>query len=489
MNNGWRPKPGDKVYHPHRSRQLRLRHVLGVPGLFSAAYANVGSSIYYALGVVALAALGLTPPVLIASGIFFLFTALTYAEGAAALPESGGSGAFAREAFNDLVSFIASWALMIDYIVTISISAFSAANYLGYFIPALHTWPTNSLIGVAIVAILAVVNIGGIKESSGLNVILAFLVVATQVTLAVLGVMFIINLPTLIQNIHWGVAPTTNQLLFGISISMIGYTGIETVANLGGETKQPSKNIPRAVLLVFAAVLLLYTFLSTTALSAYPVHQNAAGEWGTGLTQYLDNPVMGIAYAMPPSIQPILCPAVAILAVIVLVIATNAGILGASRLAYFMGVRKQLPPIISQISTHSRAPRNAIIMFCSLAILLIAAGRITLLADLYAFGAMLAYTSAHVSIIALRIKQPDLPRPFKIGLNIHIRKREIPITAIIGGLATGVTWIIVAYTHQFGRVVGFIWIVFGLIIYCLYRRKEHLPLAGSRKEQREELTD
>src|SRR4030042_1919949 len=124
MSNSWQPKPGDKFFRPRRIRQIRLRRVLGIPGLFSTAYGNVGSSIYYALGVVSLSALGLTPPVLMLSGIIFLFTALTYAEGATAIPESGGSGAIARRAFNDLVSFIASWVLMLDYIVTISISAF-----------------------------------------------------------------------------------------------------------------------------------------------------------------------------------------------------------------------------------------------------------------------------------------------------------------------------------------------------------------------------
>ena len=263
-----RPKPGDVSLRVERP--VKLHKVLGIPGLFSTAYGDVGSSIYYALGVVAMSALGLTPIVLGISGILFLFTGLTYAEGAATFPEAGGSGAFARRAFNDLISFIASWALMLDYLVTIAISAFSAANYLGRFFPVCATWPTNTLVGIGIVAFLAGINIVGIRISSRLNIALVLLDIATEVTIAVIGALLIISLPQLIQNVHWGVAPTISQLLFGISISMVAYTGIESLANLGSETRKPARAIPRTVLLVFVTVMVLYAFLSMTALSAYP---------------------------------------------------------------------------------------------------------------------------------------------------------------------------------------------------------------------------
>jgi APA family basic amino acid/polyamine antiporter len=468
----WNPKPGDKFFRPGRITRYHLRRVLGVPGLFSAAYGNVGSSIYYGLGVVAMAALGMTPPVLIISGIIFLFTALTYAEGSTALPEAGGSGAFAYRAFNPWISFIASWVLMLDYIVTMSISAFSAINYLGYFFPILGTWPANSIGGIVLIVILAIINVRGVQSSSRLNVILVLIDILTQVTIAVLGVAIIIKLPTLFENIHWGVAPTMGQLAFGISISMIAYTGIETVSNLGSEARRPEKSIPRAVLLVFIVVILLYTILSMTALSAYPVHQAADGTWITDLTQrYLQDPIMGIANVMPEVIRPVLSYWVAILAVTILVIATNAGMLGASRLAYYMGQRQQLPGVVSRVSKMARVPLNAILIFSVIASLLVATGQITLLADIYAFGAVLAYTAAHASIIALRIKEPNLPRPFKIPINIRIKGREIPVTAILGGLATFATWFMVVYTHAIGRVVGFAWLAIGLLIFFIYQRR------------------
>jgi APA family basic amino acid/polyamine antiporter len=479
-------KPGDRVFRPRRGKRYHLRRVLGVSGLFSAAYGNVGSSIYYGLGVVAMSALGLTPAVLMISGVLFLFTALTYAEGTTAMPEAGGSGAFAFRAFNHWVSFIASWVLMLDYIVTMSISAFSAANYLAYFFPVLGEWPANSLGGIVVVGALAFVNIRGVQASSRLNIGLVLIDIFTQVSIVVLGVLLIINLPQLLHNIHWGIAPTTNQLLFGISISMIAYTGIETVSNLGSEAKAPEKSIPRAVLLVFLAVIVLYAFLSMTALSAYPVYQNANGQWVTDLTQkFLQDPIMGIANVMPVAIRPVLSFWVAFLAVTILIIATNAGMLGVSRLAYYMGRRQQLPGAISHISPRSRVPLNAILIFSVIASGLILTGRITLLADLYAFGAVLAYTAAHASIIALRIKEPNLPRPFKIPLNIRIKNREIPVTAVLGGLATFITWFIVVYTHEIGRIVGFSWLAVGVLIYYLYRRRRSRAPAPDWQVERE----
>ena len=345
--------------------------MLGVSGLFSTAYGNVGSSIYYALGVVSMSALGLTPPVLMISGIIFLFTALTYAEGATAIPESGGSGAFARRAFNDWVSFTASWVLMIDYIVTMAISAFSAANYLGFFFPLLKTFPTNSIVGVGIIVALAFINVLGVKESSRLNILLVVVDIITQVMVAILGIVLIISLPTLIENVRWGVAPTFDQLLFGISISMVAYTGIETIANLGSEAKDPVKSIPRAVMLVFITVMVLYSLLSMTALSAYPVYQAPDGKWVTDLTQkFLEDPIMGIAYAMPGILPIFLGFWVALLAATILVIATNAGMLGASRLAYFMGQRQQLPSVFSNLSKRAHVPMNSIALFSAIAIAL-----------------------------------------------------------------------------------------------------------------------
>jgi APA family basic amino acid/polyamine antiporter len=325
-------------------------------------------------------------------------------------------------------------------------------------------------VGIFIIAALAFINIVGVKESSRVNILLVVIDIVTQVIVAILGVVLIISLPTLIQNVRWGVAPTFDQLLFGISISMVAYTGIETIANLGSEARDPVKSIPKAVMMVFFTVIVLYSLLSMTALSAYPVYQAPDGKWVSDLTQkFLEDPIMGIAYAMPGILPMFLGFWVALLASTILIIATNAGMLGASRLAYFMGQRQQLPSIFSNLSKKSHVPMNSIILFSAIAIVLVSTGKVEFLADLYAFGAVLAYTLAHASIIALRIKEPQLPRPFKIPINIKVKGKEIPVTAVLGGLVTAVTWIIVVYTHPIGRIVGFAWLAVGLTIFYFYR--------------------
>src|SRR5207245_8557822 len=146
----------------------RLRKTVGVPGLFATAYGNVGSSIYYALGLVAAHALGLTPLVFILAGGLFALTAKTYAEGASMYPEAGGASSFARHAFNEVASFFAGWALTLDYIITIAISAIFVPHYLGAFWPALTHSPGDVFGGIAVIGVLAALNIRGIGESAKL---------------------------------------------------------------------------------------------------------------------------------------------------------------------------------------------------------------------------------------------------------------------------------------------------------------------------------
>src|SRR5437667_3688988 len=156
-----------------RRRQQRLERVLGTPALFSTAYGKFGSSIYYALGVTAVFALGLTPLVFLIAGIFFSATAATYAEGTVRYPEAGGSASFARHAFNELVSFGAAWAQMLNYVVTIAISAFFVPHYLSIFWEPLKTNPWDIVGGVVVIAVLVLLNIVGIKEAASLNIFLA----------------------------------------------------------------------------------------------------------------------------------------------------------------------------------------------------------------------------------------------------------------------------------------------------------------------------
>src|SRR6059036_2325089 len=200
-----------------RLQQYGLRRSVGVPGMFTNAYGNVGSSIYYALGLVAAHALGLTPLVFILAGGLFALTAKTYAEGASMYPEAGGASSFARHAFNEVASFFAGWALTLDYIITIAISAFFVPHYLGAFFPGLRHNPGDIIGGAVVIAVLAALNIRGLRESATLNIFLALTDLVTQVVLIVLGAILIFNPSVLLDQIHLGTAPTFRELIFALS--------------------------------------------------------------------------------------------------------------------------------------------------------------------------------------------------------------------------------------------------------------------------------
>ena len=481
MDNNWQSKPGDKIFHPRRIKRYRLRRVLGVPALFSAGYGNVGSSIYYALGIVALVAMGATPVALGIAGILFIFTALTYAEGTAMLPEAGGSASFARHGFNDVAGFTAGWALMLSYIVTISISAYTIPPYLGYF---WEPFKDSPLIGTAtsmgIVVFLMTINIIGVKETSIVNIGASIIDIATQVSLVIIGFILIFNPSVVWHRIidNW---PTAENLVLGIALATIAYTGIETMSQLAEETKQPEKRVPRALILMIVTVLVIFAGISLVSLSAMPPEE-LASEWSR-------DPVAGIAANLPiVLLQDILKPLIAVLAGTILLIATNAGIMGISRLAFSLGSHRLQPVALSRIHHRFKTPYVSIILFSIVALIILIPGFFATnvfkdMGALYAFGSLLAFMFAHASVLSLRVRKPDLPRPFKLGCNLKIKGYELPLSTIIGLLATTIIWIIILFTQPYSRWIGIIWMVIGFIIFYLYRRKDRKPSSHAGKEK------
>jgi len=458
--------------------------VLGVPAVFSAGYGNVGSSIYYALGIVALVAMGATPIALGIAGILFIFTALTYAEGTAALPEAGGSASFARHGFNDLAGFVAGWALMLSYIVTISISAYTIPPYLGFFWEPFKDSPTiGTIASMGIVIFLMTINVIGIRETSFINISAAILDITTQVSLVVIGFILLFNPPVLIHRImdNW---PTTENLILGIALASIAYTGIETMSQMAEETKQPEKRVPKALFMMIVTVLVIFAGISLVSMSAMPPEE-LASEWSR-------DPVAGIAAHLPLElIRIILKPLIAILAGTILLIATNSGLIGISRLAFSMGSHKLIPPVLSRVHPRFKTPHISIILFSIVALLVLTPGFFAAnvfknMGSLYAVGSLLAFMFAHASILSLRVRKPELPRPFKLGWNIRFKGYELPISAILGLVTLSIIWIIILITQSYSRWVGLAWMVVGLIIYYFYRRKEHLPLTHTT-ENREEF--
>jgi APA family basic amino acid/polyamine antiporter len=471
-----------------RRRLEGLERVLGVNALFSTAYGNVGSSIYYALGLVASFALGLTPVVFVITGFFFFCTAATYAEATAMYPEAGGSSSFARRAFNEFWSFFAAWGQMLNYVITIAISAFFVPHYIGgLFWTELKSAPGDIVGGTIVIVVLALINVVGVKESAGLNIFLAILDFLTQVLLVAIGAILVLSPDTLADNVQFGIAPTWENFIISIPLGMIAYTGIETISNMAEEAKDEAHTIPAAINRVRIAVFAIYFTLPAVALSALPV-RNVDGEYQTllGLTEdeggFAGDPILGVVKQI--DLGPLQSAGelyVGLLAATILFIATNAGLLGVSRLSYSMGQHRQLPELLRSLHPRFRTPYVAITLFGLVACVAILPGQADFLGVIYAFGAMLSFTIAHASVIRLRIKYPDFARPYRGPGNVTFRGRDLPLFAIVGGTATAGAFIATVVLNPDVAAAGFSWLALGLLVYPLYRRRQGLDLSSTHK--------
>jgi APA family basic amino acid/polyamine antiporter len=468
-----------------RRQAQQLERVLGTNALFATAYGNVGSSIYYALGVVAVFALGLTPIVFIIAGVIFACTAATYAEGTVRYPEAGGSSSFARHAFNELVSFEAAWAQMLNYIATVAVSAFFVPHYLSVFWGPLRANPWDIVVGIAVIVVLVLLNIVGVQESAKVNVVLAVTDFATQLLLVLLGFVLVFSPHILTTNIHLGVAPTWSRFFLSIPIAMLAYTGIETVSNLSEEARDPIRTVPRAVLYVAIAVFAIYFTLPWVALSAMPVFHGAHG-FTTCLAEpptvrcnhhpgYQNDPVLGLVnnLGLSHGVTHVLQIYLGILASTILFIGANAGVIGASRITYAMSGYRQLPLVFRKIHPRFKTPWLALAFFAgAIPILLTLSGKTSFLGTIYSFGATFSFTVAHASVIRLRMKLRDRDEvAFKPRLNIRWRGVVWPVFAVLGGLGTGLSWLVIVIQTPSIRYTGLAWLVIGFGFYVLYRRR------------------
>jgi len=467
--------------HP---REEALRRVHGVGALFSTAYGNVGSSIYYALGVVAVFALGMTPVVFLISGLIFICTATTYAEATVMYPEAGGSSSFARHAFNELISFFAAWGQVLNYVITVAISAFFVPHYLAVFWEPLESNPADIIVGIALILLLIGINVVGSKESARLNIVLAIADLMTQVIVVSIGLALVFNPEILVDNVELGVAPSWGNFALAIAVGMIAYTGIETLSNMSEEARDAPRTVPRAVGLVVTAVLVLFLLIPVVALSAMPVTE-VGGEFTTELaTTYAENPMLGIVdnLGLAEGVTNILRVYVGMLAAIILVIATNAGLIGLSRLTFSMGQYRQLPEAVRAIHPRFNTPYVAILLFGVISAVALLPGETELLATMYAFGAMLSFTIAHISVIRLRSRYPDAEkRTYKPRGSIRAFGFEWPLTAVLGGLGTFAAWIVVMALNTRTLLIGTGWMIVGMAIYLLYRRHQKLGLRQTVK--------
>jgi APA family basic amino acid/polyamine antiporter len=459
-----------------RRRAQGLERVLGTPALFSTAYGDVGSSIYYALGLTASFALGLTPVVFVIAGIFFVCTAATYAEGTVRFPEAGGSSSFARHASNEVVSFGAGWAQLLNYMVTISISAFFVPHYLSVFWGPLRQNPWDIVGGAAVILILVALNVFGIREAVRLNVVLAVVDFSTQVLLVLIGASLIFHPHLLASNVHFGVAPHWSKFLLAIPIGMIAYTGMETISNLAEETRDPPRDVPRAYKFVAGAVFTIYLTLPAIALMALPVHR-VGGHYETLLGQnpprgFANDPVLGLVENIGlhgPALSGMKFY-VGILAGTILIIAANAGVIGSSRVTYSMASYRQLPEVFRRLHPRFKTPWLSLICFSGLlATATLLPGKIDFLGTMYSFGAMLSFAIANAALIGLRYRLRDEELLVKSWPNLRLRGVDWPIFAIVGLFGTIAAWITVVVQEPTTRWVGFGWLATGFTGFVVYR--------------------
>jgi len=480
-------------------RPAKLPRTLGASALFAACYGNVGSSIYYALGVTAAYALGLTPVALILAGFIFVTTALNYAEGTAAIPHAGGASSFARRAFNEPIGFIVGWVQLLNYTVTVSISAYFAIGYLAAldrFFPLLeplHHDQPKVLATLVLIAVLAIVNVIGIQESSLINLVLALVDLATQMVLVLMGLYLLLNWGTVIHNVRWGVAPTWSNFLSSISIAMVTYTGIETISNMSEEAKNPGRAVPRATFAVIVAVLFVSAFLPTVGMSVFPVHvlsghfDPTIPNWpySTDLgTVWQSDPVSGIVSAFKPAAVAYWAGVwVAILAFTILVIATNAGLIGISRLSFSLATNDLMPSVFGSLHAKYRTPWVSIVVFAMagaglvLPGLLVSDRVINLMAAVYSLAATFAFCAAHLAVMRLRFVEPELHRPYQMPLNVKFGRSSIPLLSLVGALAIGTVFSQLMQENITGSSFIFIgWLVVGVLAFVAYRRHRGQPL-------------
>jgi APA family basic amino acid/polyamine antiporter len=443
---------------------------LGQPALFAIVYTAVASSIYFSLGVVADHALGLTPVVFLVAALFFMLAAMTYVEGASLHPERAGSTVFARYGFNELVSFIAGWAILLDYIILIAVTAFSATNYLAAFWGDLGRGSTEIIVALGIVLYVAARNVRGFSKTR-VNRIGALVIadIGLQLLLIVIGLATFFNYHALVDPIHLGVYPQWKDVIFALGVATVVFTGLESAAGISGEVVASRGSLKRLIGSATLVVIVVYVGIALVAMTAFPVAGNA-----TGISRfYLEAPVLGIAESFDTAwVADFFKYTISIAATATLIAAANSAMLGLSRLAYTLSRNRQIPSALGRLHPTRATPFVLIIIAAVIAGALIVPEDLDFLVGIYAFGALLGLTIAHLSIISLRYREPDKERFYSVPLSVPFRGGSLPLPAVVGAVLSGAAWVSVVITHAGARYVGFGWMAFGLVTYVAYRRTQ-----------------
>ena len=451
-----------------------VRRGLGSPALFVIVWSSLAAAIYFSLGIVAENALGLTPVVFLGAGIFFVVTAMTYVEGASLHPERAGSTVFARYAFNELWSFIAGWAVLLDFLILIAVTAFAASHYVAAFWGPLGSGGPELAMALAIITYVAIRNVRG-HGSRGIERVSALAVadIVLQGLVIVLGALLVVDIGALTDSIDLGTSPRWQDVMFALTISTVAFTGLESASGLAGEIHISQRGLKRMIASATASVIVIYVGISLVAVASLPVTPGASPLTGDALNA----PVLALVSTFEPNLlADLLRYVIAALATVTLVVAANAAMLGLSRLSYSLATNRQIPSSIGRLHPRYGTPIVVIVLAAALAGALVVPRDLEFLVGIYAFGAMLAFLIAHVSLCALRYREPDRPRPYRIPLSIRLGGGALPLPAVLGAaMAAGGLGTLLAF-HSGARIVGIVWMALGVAGYVTYRRRAELPV-------------
>ncbi len=444
-----------------------------MPWLWAVAHSAIAFSIYYSLGVVADRGLSLTPVIFAVAGLVYVVTTMTYVEGGAMFNERGGSNTLARHAFNELVSFIAGWAILIDYVIVIALAAVTVPHYLAPISADLSTGLPEVLIAVGVVALVAAINIVGFTGSrrQGLLVALTSADLLLQVLLIVVGIIVVWDPSALTAQLDLFDAPSLSDVAYALVISMVALAGIEAASDLAPDLAWRREDLRHVLRVGGVVVPLVYVGMALVALMALPVVAGPDGPQTALSTTFEDAPVLGVTSAFEPGwLADVAKWAVVAIAPAILVFAANATMLGLSRHVYVLATNRQIPSWLGKLGKRRSTPHVAILIAATMAIGLVLPGDVELLAGVFAFGAMLAISIAHLSLIRLRFSDPERDRPYEVPFGIRVRGVAVPVPALVGLLLTGIGLVSLVLLHGGALYVGGGWMLFGLVAYFVYRR-------------------
>ena len=450
-----------------------MKRWLGVPFLYTAASSAVGFSIYFSVGVVADRGLGLTPVVFLLAGLMFAITSLSYVEGGAMLRQRGGSATFARHAFNELISFIAGWAILIDYLIVIAAAAITVSHYLTPISGTFGGGDVELAVAALVIALAAILNIADItgRNRQRRLVVLALAELGLQLLVIIVGLLVVLHPDRLTDQLDLFSSPSVKDLVYSLVIATIAYAGIEAASDLAPDLEFEPRDLKRVLGVGAVAIPLIYAGIAAVALMAVPVVPGPHGPETALAGQYIEEPILGVVANYDHGfLSDFMKWVVMLVAVPVLFWAANGAMLGLSRHVYVLARNRQIPSWAGKLESTYSTPYIAIGIAAVLALALAIPGDIRFLARVYAFGALLAVTIAQISIVRLRILEPDLERPYRVPWNVRIGGHELPVPAMVGALITGLAWLSVFAFHHTAVWVGGGWMLFGLVFYVIYRR-------------------